>query len=64
MDGIFTDIAVDGSSSGVEDTGVGIFRSDSIHWFLGVFSLVVYLGNWDVSNIVGVLVGAVLAGDA
>lgn len=64
MDGICSDVVMADCGSGMENTGVGIFYSDSLCRFLGVFSLVVYLGNWDVSNIVGVLVGALLAGDA
>lgn len=63
VDGIFTGVVMDSCGGHVEDTGVGIFRGDSLCWLLGVFSLVVYLGDWDVSNTVGVFIGAVLAGD-
>lgn len=63
VDGIFSDIAVGSGCGHVEDTGVGVFRNNSVRWLLGVFSLVVYLGDWDVSNTVGVFIGAVLAGN-
>jgi len=64
MDGVFSCTIVDGGSNCVEDTGVGIFHSDSIRWILGIFGFMVHLGDWNVSSTIAVLIGAVLARNA